>query len=166
MLGLIAALTIGVAGGVAIGVGQAPADDNPKVLAALDDVAHMRTTESQRLAERDSTLDERVDALDLLEESIDDRESKLDEREGELDTHAVAPRADGLGLGPRVRAGPDGPINTIAPSAARIDDLSRSRFHACVRRAGFRRCGCIQVAPSAPFDRLIRYTPYMCDRYT
>lgn len=85
MLGLIAVLTIGVGGGVAIGMGQVPADDNPKVVAALDDIAEIRATESQRVAERESALGERSDALDLREEEIDEREEKLDEREGKLD---------------------------------------------------------------------------------
>lgn len=85
MLGLIAALTIGVGGGVAIGMGQVPADDNPKVLAALNDLGELRTTESQRAAERESALGGRSDALDLREEDVDEREGKLDEREGKLD---------------------------------------------------------------------------------
>lgn len=97
LLGLIAALTVGVGAGAVIGMGQVPADNNPRVLAALDDIEQLETTQSQRAAERESALDERSSALDVREAEVDaqvaefdERETALDERESALDKREKA----------------------------------------------------------------------------
>lgn len=83
--GLLAALSAGVAVGAVIGLGQVPADDNPKVLAALNEVADVRAAADQQAAQREEEVRVQADALDAREGEIDEREQALDEREDALD---------------------------------------------------------------------------------
>lgn len=61
--GLLAALSAGVAVGAVIGLGQVPADDNPKVLAALNEVADVRAAADQQAAQREEEVRVQADAL-------------------------------------------------------------------------------------------------------
>lgn len=90
LLGLIATLTVGVGTGAVIGMSQVPADNNPRVLAALDDIGQLKTTQSQRAAERERAIDERSSALDEREADVDAQVAEFDEREGKLDERKTA----------------------------------------------------------------------------
>ncbi|MQA63885.1 MAG: hypothetical protein GEU86_21020 [Actinophytocola sp.] len=85
-------------------MGQVPADDNPGVLAALDDIGQLKTTQSQRAAEREREIGERSSALDEREADVDTQVAKFDEREGKLDERKTALDRREKGLDKREKA--------------------------------------------------------------
>lgn len=58
-------------------MGHVPADNNPRVLAALDDIEQLKTTQSQRAAERERAIDERSSALDKRKKAIKSEERQV-----------------------------------------------------------------------------------------